>query len=131
MIPIIIKWVKDNQEQVILAVAIVAISLVSFNIGRIYTISSMNKAVEYTSAELSLTKDSGPASTLNNEEKTKINPSPALDLRVIVSKKSTTKKYHFLWCPGAKQMNEANKIYFASEQEAQTAGYSLAGNCRM
>ncbi len=52
-----------------------------------------------------------------------------IDFRVVASKKSTSKKYHFLWCAGAKQINEENKIYFNSEEEAISGGYSLASNC--
>jgi len=45
----------------------------------------------------------------------------------VASKKGT--KYHLRSCPGAKQMNEANKIYFSSALEAQSAGYTAASNC--
>lgn len=46
---------------------------------------------------------------------------------VVVSKNGT--KYHLPWCPGAKQMNENNKVYYANTAEAEAAGYSAAGNC--
>jgi methylphosphotriester-DNA--protein-cysteine methyltransferase len=32
-------------------------------------------------------------------------------------------------CPGAKQISEQNKIWFASIEEAEKAGYKPAGNC--
>jgi hypothetical protein len=51
------------------------------------------------------------------------------DTRVVVSKSSTSKKYHHPWCAGAKQIKEANRLWFASPAEAQAAGYTLAGNC--
>ncbi len=38
--------------------------------------------------------------------------------------------YHLLICPGAKQISEANKIYFKSKAEAEAAGYRPAGNCK-
>lgn len=38
-------------------------------------------------------------------------------------------KYHALDCPGAKQISEQNKLYFQSEQEARSAGYTPAANC--
>ncbi len=44
------------------------------------------------------------------------------------SKKGT--KYHLPWCPGAKTMNEANKIWFESKEAAEAAGYTPAGNCK-
>lgn len=39
-------------------------------------------------------------------------------------------KYHLPWCPGAKAMNEANKIWFSTKAEAEAAGYTPASNCK-
>jgi hypothetical protein len=39
-------------------------------------------------------------------------------------------KYHLTTCPGAKQIKEENKVYFASKEEAQKAGYTPASNCK-
>lgn len=38
-------------------------------------------------------------------------------------------RYHALWCPGAQQIKEANRIYFASTHDAEAAGYTPAQNC--
>lgn len=46
----------------------------------------------------------------------------------VASKKGT--KYHLPWCPGAKAMNEENKIFFNSKEEAEAAGYTPAANCK-
>ena len=51
----------------------------------------------------------------------------SIEFRVVASKNGS--KYHFLWCSGAKQIKEENKIYFNSEEEAVAAGYTLAANC--
>ena len=47
---------------------------------------------------------------------------------IIASKNST--KYHFVHCPGAKQISDANKITFASVAMAESAGYTKALNCK-
>jgi hypothetical protein len=39
-------------------------------------------------------------------------------------------KYHFPWCVGAKQIKEENKIFFATKDEAEKAGYAPASNCK-
>lgn len=39
-------------------------------------------------------------------------------------------KYHLPYCPGAKQMKEENKVWFASKEEAEAAGYAPAANCK-
>lgn len=46
----------------------------------------------------------------------------------VASKNGT--KYHFPWCPGAKAMNEENKIYFNSKEAAEAAGFTPAANCK-
>ncbi|MEK7610426.1 MAG: hypothetical protein AAB468_01620 [Patescibacteria group bacterium] len=63
-----------------------------------------------------------------------IAPVPALDQKsgattgqVVASKKG--KKYHLPWCAGAKAIAAANKVTFASAEEARAAGYTPAANC--
>lgn len=48
---------------------------------------------------------------------------------VVASSKGT--KYHYLHCPGAKQISEKNKIVFDTPGEAESAGYTLAANCQV
>lgn len=45
-----------------------------------------------------------------------------------VASKSGT-RYHHVTCPGAKQIKDANKIFFDTIQQAEAAGYSKAANC--
>lgn len=47
----------------------------------------------------------------------------------VVASKSGT-KYHFPWCAGARSIKEENKIWFATIEEARTAGYAPAANCK-
>jgi hypothetical protein len=51
------------------------------------------------------------------------------DARVVASKSSSSKKYHYTWCAGATKIKAANQVWFATAQEAEAAGYTLAGNC--
>lgn len=47
---------------------------------------------------------------------------------VVASKTGT--KYHFPWCAGAQRIQEGNKVWFASAEEARKAGYQPALNCK-
>lgn len=38
-------------------------------------------------------------------------------------------KYHLPSCSGAERIAEANKVWFASREAAEAAGYTPAGNC--
>ncbi len=38
--------------------------------------------------------------------------------------------YHLPWCPGAKQINEENEVWFESRKEAEDNNYTPAQNCK-
>lgn len=38
-------------------------------------------------------------------------------------------RYHLPWCSGAARIAEANKVWFATKEDAEKAGYKPAGNC--
>jgi methylphosphotriester-DNA--protein-cysteine methyltransferase len=46
----------------------------------------------------------------------------------VASKNGT--KYHLPWCGSAKQIKEENKVWFATKEEAEAAGYTPAANCK-
>ena len=47
--------------------------------------------------------------------------------KYVASKNGT--KYYLPSCSGASRISEANKVWFASAQAAQAAGYAPAANC--
>lgn len=103
----------------------VLISLLSFQLGKISGPADEPIKIEQGSI-LEIQNSEIKSQNLSNPE-TESGGEVRLDFRVVVSKNSN--KYHFLWCPGAKQIKEENKIYFNSEEGATAAGYVLAGNC--
>jgi len=48
--------------------------------------------------------------------------------KYVASKGGT--KYHLTTCPGARTISEANRVWFETREEAETAGYSPAANCK-
>ena len=115
------KFCKSNQQDIVLAIAVFLITLISFNVGRIYGTANLKNSII-------VNKINKPLDAASDQKKGAT--SQPLDLRVVASKNSTSKLYHFLWCSGAQKIKESNKIYFSSDQEAQSRGYALAGNCR-
>ena len=121
MLARILETINKNAFLIILALLL---SFFSFQLGRLSGPSSgepikiQNAAIK----EIFNEEVFGPVNEGGGEgEDLKI------DFRVVVSKNSN--KYHFLWCSGAKLIKEENKIYFNTEAEAISAGYTLAGNC--
>jgi len=124
----IINGVKNHQKDVFLIFCIVLISSISFNLGKINALHKTPITITDTGQEANIYKATNKLqSTSNNLKPKKTTP---LDKRVVASKASTTKKYHFTWCPGAKQIKEANKLWFETDVSAQKAGYTLASNCQ-
>lgn len=120
--------IKTQQHTIFLGVCFLLVSMISYNIGKINAFEKKPIKVLQNANIFQSTNTNSSHSQSNlqiQNTKHKINT----DLRVVASKKSTSKKYHYLWCQGAKQIKEENKKWFDSENEALKAGYILAGNC--
>ncbi len=122
------RKVKENQTELVLAMATVLISVLSFQAGKIYTLSHLPgtpaSLQPASAAEIFIASGPAPTSTAKLSSSP---PSPAI-LRVVGSKNSN--KYHFQWCPGAGKISSKNKVVFTSEAAALAAGYVLASNCQ-
>lgn len=117
--------VKKYQKDIFLGFCIILIAVIGFNLGRL---NAPIKTQIKTSGQADIYPVKIPPDPIQN--KIKATPTQPKDLRVVASKASTSKKYHFTWCPGAKKIKEANKLWFDNESAAQKAGYTLAGNCQ-
>lgn len=128
MLSKILNLVKQYQYDIFLTVCIILVAIIGFNLGHINALKQTPIKIEQ-GADIYKAISNDKTQIANEETEPKQTSQVHTDLRVVVSKNSTSKKYHFTWCPGAKQIKEENKIWFNSEQEAINAGYSLAGNC--
>ena len=127
MLQKIIDKIKTYQYQIFLAVCISTIAFISFNLGKIATnekgsIKITEGANIYKAASV---EDGGDEDVLITPKTT---PKP-LDLRVVVSKASDSRKFHYSWCGSWKKIKPENQLWFETEAEAIKAGYTLAGNC--
>lgn len=94
----------------LIVLLVVLVGFASFGLGRLSALEEQRPAVTVTKA------------AVNNEQPMRIGG------QLVASRKGS--KYHFPWCPGARAMNENNKIWFDSIEDAQRAGYTPAGNCK-
>lgn len=122
MLSKLVRFVKANQSEIVLGVVIIIITVISFNLGKISSLNGTKTPVTITGGENAGQRDVRGILT---------SVAPATkDQMVVASKNSKGKLYHFTWCPGASMIAEKNKITFANEAAAITAGYTLAGNCQ-
>jgi hypothetical protein len=130
------KALLTNRE-VLLALLIIVVSLVSFALGRLSVSplgapTSQNATVLETGGGISplvekdVEKSKYQAETERNLEKT--TSSVPTEGGYVASKNGT--KYHLPWCGGAKQIKEENKVYFKTKEAAEKAGYTPASNCK-
>lgn len=113
-------WVKGlgARDDVYIALLILVLALASFGLGRLSKSAETQSPVAIYEAFPAAGASSGVG----------IPDQAASGGDFVASIKGS--KYHFPWCPGAKQMNEENKIWFATKEEAEAAGYTPAGNCK-
>ena len=114
------QLIKSRQSDIVLAVTIILISVISFNLGKISSLNGQKAQIKITGGE-NATRSDDTRGTL----------APAVkDQTVVASKNSKGKLYHFTYCPGASMIAEKNKVTFPNEAAAIAAGYTLAGNCQ-
>ena len=104
------------------SVVITCIAAASFGLGRL---SVSENTAQIQNKDIILSQIPTPTTSELETDPLKVE---ALSGGYVASKNGS--KYHALWCPGAKQIKEENKIYFATKDEAVAPGYTPASNCK-
>lgn len=114
-----VKSLKTFFKQLFL---FLLVAFLSFGLGWLSKIESQKTpvTVEYRFEAL---PESMRASTVNFTEEI------SEDVGVVLGSKNGS-VYHLPWCPGAKQINDENKVWFETKKEAEQAGYIPAKNCK-
>jgi len=120
-------WVKHHRGHLWTGLCLVLVGWSAYNLG---ILSGRNGGVPLQEAaaiqaRAGIVSTTPTASTVTSGGVS----SQHTDPRVVASKASTSKKYHFSWCPGALKIKPENQVWFPTAADAQAAGYSLAGNC--
>ena len=119
------------NDQIFYGFIVILVALASFGLGRASLVNSGENLAQnesYTEPK-TVVAASLPTAAPKTTPVSTAPASPQVDTdAALVASKSGT-KYHLLTCPGAKQIKEENKVYFASVTEAEAAGYKPAANC--
>jgi hypothetical protein len=126
-------WAKSCQYQIFLAICIVLVSFISYNLGKITSgekgsISVVEGLPGQAGANIYKAASAPGEGSGDVVISPRVSPRP-LDIRVVVSRASDSKKYHYSWCASAKKIKLENQMWFNSDREAEASGYTLAGNC--
>lgn len=123
------KFLKTYQSDIVLALAVVLISVTAFNLGKLSVSGDKKFPITITEPDYSdqVLGSSGKIGDQKNLKPETRNLNSANS--VVASKASKSRVYHFPWCSGASRIAEKNKLTFPTEAAALAAGYTLAGNC--
>lgn len=106
-----------------LALVIILIATLAFGIGRLTGGGEKEGVkIEFEAQNATALKALDPI------ENSKLKIENSVSGSVVASRNGS--KYHFSYCPGAKQIKEENKISFQSAEDAEASGYTLASNCK-
>ena len=127
--------VSAVPSEIFLAVVVLLACTLSFGLGVLAGKSMQEETITVSETPLiSETPSQHPeltasaATAVLTKEVPQQEPSMNAGGQYVASVKGT--KYHLPWCAGAKAIKEENKIWFASKEEAEKAGYTPAGNCK-
>ncbi|MDO8565164.1 MAG: hypothetical protein Q7R67_00865 [bacterium] len=115
-------------KKLFLALVIILTATLSFGLGRLSGVGNREGIkVEY---DAELTTDNLRPTTASAINSISPKTSELTDLQTSVVASKNSSKYHYPYCPGAKQIAEKNKLTFASPAAAEASGYILASNCK-
>lgn len=133
MVSKLFNLIKSFQYHIFLAICIGLVSFISFNLGKIASneggsIKITEGLSEQAGADIYKAVSGDADQVVDTVVSSMVTPK-SLDMRVVVSKASDSNKYHYSWCGSWKKIKPENQVWFNSAQEAEVAGYTLAGNC--
>jgi len=115
-----LKKIKGFVNILYMPLLVVTVGFAGFGLGRLSILLAIGGDVVVRNAAMV------PAAHLRTSAAA--NPTLVLGGEYVASKSGT--KYHFPWCAGARSIKEDNKVWFASKEEAELAGYEPAANCK-
>lgn len=120
---IITNWIESEKGKDVLIVIIVILAgLGSFELGRLSKENGNSGIkIEYPNQYANM------ASVAENKTITQIQTSNSNGKNFFASSKGS--KYYSLGCSAGKTIKQENRIYFATREEAQKAGYALSSSC--
>lgn len=118
-----------EDDRAFTAALLVAVAAASFGLGRLSLSPPKGEPLSLEAAlvQKAPLRTSSTVEASSSSLDTASSPETTATEGYVGSKNGT--KYHLPWCSGAQRINEENKVFFASKEEAEAAGYTPAANC--
>jgi len=119
---------SEKGKDILVIIIVILVGLGSFELGRLSKDSaSSGIKIEYPSQEASVISAVETSSLLEN---TKISPTVLNPTAKNFFASNRGKKYYSVGCSGGKTIKQENRVYFATKEQAENAGYELSSSCR-
>ena len=113
-------------NEVFLGVIVILVAFGSFGLGRLSRIEGARTPIRIENAP----KVTGETFSQNvTVADAGLIFSPESNRSQLVGSKNG-KKYYYVWCSGVSRIAEGNRIYFASQAEAEARGYTPSSTCK-
>lgn len=115
---------SEKGKDILVVMIVILTSLMSFELGRLSKSGNEGNGVkiEYEDQNNFLGNTVAPADSLRMSAN-------AVSAGKNFFASSRGKKYYTISCSAGKTIKQENRIYFATGEEAQAAGYELSGSC--
>lgn len=119
-----------SDRELFSAVLIIVVGVASFGLGRLSVEERVDNMSQGATPAFTRTMplNSPGASQNTSSQAVREETASSTEKGYVASKNST--KYHLPWCSGAARIAEENKVWFATKEEAEAAGYTPAANCK-
>lgn len=135
-----LKSIREKQSDIILVIGVILIALIGFGLGQLTAPGQKcqpliieDRGYDQFTAEGAQKLNSQPqmpegtaslmGGLINSSLRDATNSPQAGQKGVFVASKNSN-KYHWPWCSFAQKIKPLNQVWFSSEAEAQTAGYT-------
>lgn len=117
---------SEKGEDILVVIIVILVGLGSFELGRLSKEgSSSGIKIEYTNQNG--TQEANVVSAISSSIKISAAENSA-GKNFFASNRGT--KYYSLGCSAGKTIVQKNRVYFATREEAEKAGYELSNSCR-
>lgn len=119
---------NSTQRGAFLTVLIILVACASFGLGRLSGLETVKKEVEIEFPKGSQGQEVAAVSAAFATTSAQTHTPQKTSGKYVASKNGT--KYFLTTCSSGKRISEKNKVWFDTKEEAETAGYTPASNCK-
>lgn len=121
--------VPTIPDDLFLGLIIILVAFGSFGLGRLSKIEGSKTPIRIENAPMDTqVQFPGNTSVKPQNSAQKASLMDEQETQLVASKSG--KKYYYPWCSGVQKIAEANRIYFATKEEAVTRGYTPSATCK-